>query len=213
MKKVLVIILLILIFTTGCHADSKITNNSKKEIPQDCYNLYYSFLKGEISASSADNESNEIDIYQLFQLDENYNKYTMFDANQNGITELHLSSIRGYIIIECINNKLEIIYSGSGYERLLNNGALLYSRAGGAPEHITYMYTKLDSDNNIVQITFEKYNTMNDNSDDDLYLFKDEEVTKSVFDNKTKEYLSAESDFIIWSDYWTFLVEQADLNK
>jgi len=196
--------LLLLIVTTGCNSDAKSTKNSGNEMTQNCLDLYDKFLKGEISVSSESNQSSKIDINQLFQLDENDNKYTMFDSNHNGIPELHLSSMREYIILECINDKLRIIYSGSGYESLLNNGALLYSRTGGAPEHISYMYTELDADD----ITFEKYNTMNDNSDDDLYLFEDDEVTKSDFDAKTNKYLSTESDLIIWSNYRTFLAEK-----
>ena len=207
MRKVLAIVLLIFIVTTGCNSDAKSTKNSDKDKTQNCFNLYNRFLSGEISVSSKSDKSNKIDINQLFQQDENYNKFTVFDCNHNGIPELHLSSMREYMIIECVNKKLSIIYSGSGYEKLLNNGALLYSQTGGAPEHISYMFTELDTYNNIVQITFEKYNTLNDNSDDDLYLFEDDEVTKSEFDAKTNKYLSAESDLIIWSDYLTFLLK------
>jgi len=61
------------------------------------------------------------------------------------------------------------------------------------------------TDNKLV-ITRNEYH-LNDNSDDDLYLFEDDEVTKSEFDAKTNKYLSAESDLIIWSDYLTFLLK------
>lgn len=214
--------MLTLIFTAGCQASAKASKNSGNQIMENCIEMYNEFLNGEISVSSDTDESSvssnteegsKINIYDLFLLDENYNKFTFFDANQNGIPELHLSSMREYRILECIDNELKIIYSGTGYDMLLNNGALLYSRSGGAPEHISYKYTELDADNNIVQITFEKYNTLNEKDEDDLYLFEDEEITKKEFEERTKKYLTVDSDLIIWSDYWTFLVENANLNS
>ncbi|WP_066498982.1 hypothetical protein [Abyssisolibacter fermentans] len=212
MKKVFFYMLIVLICTTGCFEGAKATNNCKSDIIQNCLNKYYEFLSGEISLSSDGNENSKIDIYDIFFLDENYNKYTLFDSNHNGVPELHLSSMREYIILECVNDELDIIYSGSGYETLLSNGALLYIRSGGGPEHISYAYTKLDANNNIIQITFTKYNTKNDEEDDDLYLFEDVEVSRSEFDEKTKNYLNINSDMIIWSDYWTFLVEKNNCN-
>lgn len=210
MKKVFAIMLLIMILTTGCLENAKTVSDSENEINQNCFKLYSGFLNGEIGVSSDTEDTSEIDIKQLFRQDENYNKYTMFDSNHNGVPELHLSSMREYMILESIKGKLTIIYSGSGYEKLLNNGALLYSRPGGASEHISYIYTELNLNDKITQIAFEKYNTLNDNVDDDMYLFDGSEVIKSDFDTKTKKYLSVESGLIIWSDYWVYLVENAN---
>lgn len=206
MKKVILIILIVMICTTNCTTSAKSTKNSENDIIQNCLDKYYKFLNGEISANSDDS----IKIDDIFYLGENYNKFTCFDSNHNGIPELHLSSMRDYIILECINGTLKVIYSGTGYETLLNNGGILYTRNGGAPEHISHAYTELDSNNNVTKITFEKYNTMNNKKDDDLYLFENKEVSKSEFDKKTKKYLNINSDLIIWSDYWTFLVENAN---
>lgn len=209
-KKVILSILIILICTTVISACAKKTDNNKSYMIQNCLNKYYEFLSNKINA--IDNTNNLVYIHDIFLLEENYNKYTLFDSNRNGIPELHLSSMRAYIIIECDNDELVIIYSGSGYEKLLNNGALLYTRSGGGPEHISYIYTEICSDNNIVQTEFSKYNTNNDDEDDDLYLFEDTEVPKAEFDEKTKEYLNINSDMVIWSDYWTFLTEKSNLD-
>jgi hypothetical protein len=171
--------------------------------------MYYKFLNGEIDLSEKDNENNMIDINDIFDLNENYNKYTLFDSNHNGIPELHLSSMREYIIIECDDNELEVIYSGTGYETLLNNGAILYSRSGGGPTHTTYEYTELEA-GNISTVNFSKYSTDNDDATDDLYLFEDIEVSKDDFDEKTKEYLNVGMEDILWSDYWTFLLENSN---
>ncbi|GAB6108136.1 hypothetical protein [Fusibacter bizertensis] len=220
MKKIMVVLLMILMISTGCRADVSAIGGSEKENGNEngkenekvlsSYDLYNRFLKGEISASLTSDENSKMDINQLFSLDENYNKYTLFDANHNGVPELHLSSMRGYTILEDSGDTLTVIYSGSGYEKLLNNGALLYTRKGGAPEHVSYIYKELDIENNIAQVNFEKYNTDNESDDDDQYLFEGNEVSKSDFEEKTGSYLSMESDLILWSDYWTFLVENAN---
>lgn len=202
--------LLLMIMATGCQENAMTISNGEDEIKQNCFKLYYSFLNGEIGVSSDGGDTSEIVIQQLFHQNENYNKYTMFDSNHNGIPELHLSSMRDYIILEAIKEELIIVYSGSGYEKLLNNGALLYSRIGGAPEHISYIYTELNLDHNITQVAFEKYNTLNDDNGDDVFLFEGNEVIKSDFDKKTNQYLSMKSDLIIWSDYWVFLVDNAN---
>lgn len=203
MKRVILVMLIVLIFITGYSASAKSAKNVDKDIIQNCLDRYNKFLNGEISASSED----KIRIDDIFYLNENYNRFTFFDSNHNGIPELHLKSMRNYIIIECINDNLKEIYTGTGYETLLNNGGILYTRIGEAPEHTSYVYTELNSDNNISRITFGKYNLMNDKKDDDLYFYEDVEVTKSEFDKKTKNYLNINSDLIIWSDYWMFLVE------
>ena len=189
MKKVILCIVILLICTTGCSVNIDTTDNDKSNMMQNCFNLYYEFLIGEISSSVNGNEDSIIDIYDIFHVEENYNKYTFFDSNHNGVPELHLSSMRDYRILECIDDELVLIYSGSGYETLLNNGALLYTRRGGGPEHIDYIYKELDYDNSICQITFSKYNTNNDD-EDDLYIFDDEEISKKEFDEKTNDYLN-----------------------
>ena len=126
MKKVILCIVILLICTTGCSVNIDTTDNEKSNMMQNHLNLYYEFLIGEISSSANGNEDSNIDIYDIFHVEENYNKYTFFDSNHNGVPELHLSSMRDYRILECIDDELVLIYSGSGYETLLNNGALLY---------------------------------------------------------------------------------------
>lgn len=207
MKKVILAILIIMVCGTGFCVHAETTKSGKADKIGNCLNKYYKFLNGEISASKSGNGNSKIDISDIFLLDENYNKFTFFDSNHNGIPELHLSSMREYDIIECINDKLVIIYSGTGYDKLLNNGALLYTRSGGGPENISYVYTELGSNNKIVRTNFSKY-SKNNNGKYDLYLFKDKQVSKSEFDKKTKNFLNINSDLIIWSDYWTFLAEK-----
>jgi hypothetical protein len=85
------------------------------------------------------------------------------------------------------------------------------TRYGGAPDHISYKYTELDSENNIFQITFEKYNGDYE-GDYDFFLLDGVEVTKSEYDEIAEKYLNIGSDSIIWSDYWTFLCENANRN-
>jgi hypothetical protein len=207
MKKVILSIVFVLMICTTSFSSSAITaKNDKSNIIQNDLNKYYQFLSGELIAT--DSDKNIVNINDIFSLDENYNKYTFFDSNNDGIPELQLSSMEEYDIIECINDKLVIIYTGTGYDKLLNNGALLSTRNGGAPEHISYIYTKLGTNNKIDQIEFEKYNTSNNNPKDDLYLFEGKKVSKNEFNKKTNGYLNINSDLIIWSDYWTFLAEK-----
>ncbi len=182
----------------------KYLNKERVDAIQKCLSKYYKFLSGEISVR--DSDIGLIEINDIFFPDENYNRYTFFDSNKNGVPELHLSSMREYRILEYDADGIDVIYSGSGYETLLNNGAIFYYRKGGGPEHVSFGYSELDVDNKIVQIKFEKYNTKNDTVEDDLYLFEGKEVTKDEFDKKTKNYMNIDSDRIIWSDYWTFLV-------
>lgn len=204
MKKIVGIVIILLIVIMGCIPNVKIANKSYNDTIQNCLYNYSEFLRGNISVKD---NNDMIEISDIYSLEENYNRYTLFDSNKNGIPELHLSSMREYKIIECDEDTLQTIFSGSGYDTLLDNGAILYTRSGSGPEHVCYTYTELDEDNIITQITFDKYNTMNNILDDDLYLFEGEEVTKEAFEEKTKNYLNVGSDMIIWSDYWTFLVQ------
>lgn len=55
---------------------------------------------------------------------------------------MHLSSMRVYKMLEYDIEKLDVIYSGTGYDTLLNNGAMLYYRTGTSPEHVSYGYKK-----------------------------------------------------------------------
>ena len=180
------------------------TGNNEKELIQNCLNKYYEFLNGEISVNHNQIKNSMYGIDDIFRADENHNKFTFYDSNDNGIPELHLSSPRYYEIIEYVNDDLKTIYDGTGYETLLNNGAVLYTRYGGAPDHISYKYTELDPDNNTIQTTFEKYNGDME-GDYDYFLLDGEEVTKSEFDTIAEKYLNIGADWVIWSDYWTFL--------
>ncbi len=206
MNKLLMLALFLMVVSVGCIVEDGKIHSDENGTTQNLLRLYDSFLNGEICANLDGNgeESSEINIEELFLRDEKCNKYTIFDSNRNGIPELHLSSMREYLILEPNREKLSIIYDGSGYEKLLNSGALLYLRPGGGPEHISYKYTELDADHNITQSSFEKYNTMNDNDGDDLYVFEGKRVTRNEYDTKTKKFLSEGSDLIIWSDYGAF---------
>lgn len=234
MRKMMIVIVMALICTTGCtigpaatdtdeivmQTDSAVgpaatqtgdipQTDSTEDTIQNCLDTYYEFLNGEISVSHCQIKSNMYNIDDIFRADENHNRFTFYDSNDNGIPELHLSSMRSYYVIECVNDALVMLYSGSGYETLLNNGAILYTRYGGAPDHISYKYIELDSDNKIFETTFEEYNGDME-GDYDYFLLNGEEVTKSEFDAIAEKYLNIGSDGIIWSDYSTFLFENTN---
>lgn len=206
LKKISIIILIALIFSIGSSSDVKMVDDLDKkiEITPNYIDLYQSFLEGKFHA---DNQGEIISINEVFLSNENYNRFTLFDSNGNGIPELHLSSMRAYLVIECQDDRLIVVYSGSGYDNLLNNGAILYIREGGGPEHISYRYTKLGVDNKVTQVSFEKYNTQDDLVDD-VYLYEDKEVDKKEFDEKTRVYLTIGSDEINWLDYWQYLIQK-----
>lgn len=207
MTKNIIVALALFLLLSGCALNVSEVDNveSTEDTELNCFSVYNDYLLSKSDASTEDNKM--IGINDIFNIDENYNRYTIFDSNKNGIPELHLSSMKEYIILEFEEDELKIIYSGSGYETLLDNGALLYTRIGSGPEHISYVYTKLDKDNNITQIFFEKYNTMNEEIVDDLFLYENDEISKTEFDENVGNYLSISTEMIIWSDYWNYLVE------
>jgi len=220
MKKRIVtgMLILSLFLLVGCASEVESANKNNTEISKsassdaitnnselNCFSIYSDFLMGKLDAGVEEN--NRIGIQDIFIVEENYNRFTLFDSNRNGVPELHLSTMTNYIIMEFEEDELNIVYTGSGYETLLDNGALLYTRSGGGPEHMSYMYTQLGKDNEITQISFEMYNTKNEDVNDDVYMYDDVEVTQAEFYDKVNKYLSINTEIIIWSDYWTYLVE------
>ena len=74
-----------------------------------------------------------------------YERYILFDMNGDGIPELHYRD-GGiiYMIFSYYEQQVYLWYDGINYEKPLNNGAILYYRIGGAPNHDYYKYTVLD---------------------------------------------------------------------
>ncbi len=175
----------------------------------DALVAYNDFLAGSIKAQDLKNEISDgvVNIKDITLEPDLKTYYALFDMNEDGIPEFHLRPIAGgsYAIFTYLNGQIVLWYEGTDYESPLNNGAILYERAGAAPTHVNYSYLVLDSDGNeISRADFSKYHSvdesgLNESADYDVFLFDNKEVSKDEWNSLTKEYLSISSDLIIWN--------------
>jgi hypothetical protein len=124
--------------------------------------------------------------------------YTLVDMTGDGEPELHLIGRICYLIITIDNNNnLMIWYSGTAYERLLNNHAILYKRNGGGPPHESYKYIEVKKNGDSSESVFARY-ANNPEGEYELFIIEDQEVSQSEWETFAEPYLSIGDDEIVW---------------
>lgn len=197
----------------------------EKTLLQDALSAYDKFLNGEINAyepkESASNggsihisniaDTSSYTIYSPYinsnsdeLLTDTYTKYALFDMNEDGIPELHLSLTlgSGYMIFTYINGQVVLWYAETGHIFPLNNGAILYKRES-IPNLTAYQYIILDFyGNEINRIKFYKSEGYEDEQAYiPIYNFDGEDVTKETWEAFTEQYLSVKYAVLEWHKF------------
>lgn len=130
-------------------------------------------------------------------------KYAIYDMNGDAIPELIIRTRITLDIYWIYDNELIPWHFNVHYAKPLNNMALLYERAGGAPEHTDYMYIVLGyQGEELYCIEFSKYaNETQDPEYDYKYFINNTEVTKDTFNSLSELLLSIGDDKIEWKPF------------
>lgn len=158
--------------------------------------IYQAFLKGGVSV----NKNGAIcTLEQYFTLESGDYRYTFLDMTKDGVPELCIHSLPDLIFFTIKDGVVHLWHSEGRLEsKLLNNGAVLYERHGGAPPHINYEYYELDQNGNVkFSISFAWWDKA-DVNDTPYYEVASKQVTKEEFEAKTEKYLSIGSDKLVW---------------
>jgi hypothetical protein len=139
----------------------------------------------------------------------NHNRFALFDINRDGIPEMHVRTSRFFGSFTFRGGEMVLVYEGSPYDNLLNDGAVLYVREGGAPPHVSYQYRTFDGDFNIEDnIDFEKHDTdeneIYDGSDE--YYYRSEKISFEEWFSLTDAWLTTGADAVQWFDYPSWLM-------
>lgn len=124
--------------------------------------------------------------------------YTIMDINGDDIPELCVDTVSGLYLFSVNGGRIYHWYTGSSYERLLNNGAVLLERHGGAPDHVNYEYytwNKYGEEETV--ITFSWW-AADGETTPAYYEVNGEEVSKRAYRKATTSYLKIKSDKIEW---------------
>jgi protocatechuate 3,4-dioxygenase beta subunit len=139
----------------------------------------------------------------------NFNKFTLFDVNHDGIPELHIRTTRYYGIFTYGDDEMRIFHEGSVYDELLNNGALRYERIGAGPAHVEYRYKTFDDDGNLREdIPFEKWDCDENGiyDENDKYYYNNKEMSFAQWQSSVNDYLNMGSVAAEWADYPLWLM-------
>ncbi len=165
---------------------------------------YLAFLGG--SEPAADAEGNELTVNAFMHddtLGEDYT-YTYCDMSGDGVPELCIDKKLEKYIFTQRDGKLYHWYTApAAYTTLLNNGALLYERHGGAPEHVNYTYYELDKDGEVrFTIDFSRWEEeiFNGVKQPAYYEINGKQVSARVYERKVNKYLQIGNDRIVWYD-------------
>ena len=173
------------------------------ENDNDAMEHYEAFLMGKECAYAGEETFDIISfIRPTKEPDKHYaTRYTYFDSDEDGQSELHIRSVRRYEIITYRNGRLEVWKTLTRDYELLNNGAFLCTTAISAPVVWCYTYVELDNEGNeIVEVGFSTCNT-NQNEvcdDEDEYSFEGQEVTMNEWNELTQKYFEIGTDEIEW---------------
>ena len=165
---------------------------------------YEAFLQGDADAEDPKHDLFESGTVNINDLSLGSNTlHALFDMNGDGIPELHLRPTTGggYEIFTYRDDQVVLWHADVAYCSLLNNGALLYERPGGAPPHTNYIYIELDSNGDeIARVGFSKYEVVDENDPKVgvRYIYEDNDVSKETWDELTKKFLSIKTDLIEW---------------
>ena len=166
--------------------------------------LYKKFLAGEITSLDENGAEKAFGDYLTHSGSDAYT-YAFLDMIGDGVLELCVRYQMEMFFFTIKNDAVHHWYTEfGGYTKLLNNGALLYERHGGAPTHIEYKYYELDANGDVkFSISFAWYDgeTVGAGKEHpDLYMIDGQEVPQAEYEEKTKGYLAVGDDQIIWYD-------------
>ena len=170
---------------------------------QNYKNIYKQFLKGEKTALDENGVAKPLTDYILadYYIDEYV--YTFYDLTGDGIPELCVDAMPWMDFFTIKNGELHHWYTETIYGQLLNNGAILKERHGGAPEHINYEYYELDENaSKKFSISFSWWDktTLNGKEYPEFYEINGQEVSKKEYEEQTNKYLTIGNDKIVWYD-------------
>ena len=165
--------------------------------------LFRQFLAGDIPAYDKSGAAKLLDGYLISDANQTAYCYAFFDVTDDGITELCVWQYPEQYFFQVKDGQVCHWYTETNsYSHLLDNGAFLYERHGGAPTNIRYEYYELDEN---AQVTFSIEFSWWDGATveqgkvyPDSYFFDGKEVTKAEYEAKTEKYLSIGKDQIVW---------------
>ena len=198
MKKLLALACVLSLFL-GIFAGCKNREDERVKV------LYKQFIAGEITAIDEDGTEKPFSNYLLGDLEKQGYRYTFLDMTGDGVVELCVQQMLNLHFFTVKDEEIYLWYTeGSMYVHLLNNGALMFERHGGAPTHINYEYYELDKNAHVkFKVTFSCWDGQSIEEGKvypDEYFFNDEKVTKEEYEAKTKKYLEIGSDKLVWYD-------------
>lgn len=198
MKKLLALVCVLSLFL-GIFAGCKSREDDAVKV------LYQQFIAGEITAFDKDGAEKTFLDYLEWDLEKQDYRYTFLDMTGDGIVELCIQQTPYKYFFTVKDNEIYHWHTEEGlYVNLLNNGALMYERHGGAPTHINYEYYELDQNAEVkFNVTFSCWDGQSIEEGKvypDEYFFNEEKVTKDEYRAKTKKYLEIGSDKLVWYD-------------
>lgn len=180
---------LILCFAVGCSP------------AEDATTLYQSFLDNAVDAAYFGGERRYA--RDFFSSDDDENVYAIFDVTSDGSPELVLRSPWGIDIFTSGPDGLICIYSGSSYEKLLNDGSLLYERHGAAPAHVDYAHIQVKNGQEPTRMELSMYDWNEDGlyNGEDRYYLEDTEISENEFKQQIDSIFKIGWDKPKWSPY------------
>lgn len=164
--------------------------------------IYEAFLKGETTAALENGTEKTLAQYLGSAVQYGFS-YTFMDRTHDGKPELCIRATNEsqyFFTVE--NGKLLHMYSGiMMYDRLLNDGGLLYERHWDNPPISHYAYMAMDetgADKQVISFSWYGSYTIDGEQHPERYCIDNKEVTKAEYEEKLKPYLEIGDDKIVW---------------
>ena len=161
--------------------------------------IYNRFLFGQETAFNENDVAKHIEDYFLDEnLKENY-CYAYFDMTGDKLPELCIDTDIEMYFFTIKDGELYHWHTETNtYSKLLNNGAFLMERHGGAPDHINYEYYELDKNaKRSFSFSFSWWEKATADGIE-FYEINGVEVSEREYNRKTKKYLKIGDDKIKW---------------
>lgn len=159
-------------------------------------NLFYAFVEGEVSYQEGD------DVYFIYNdvVDTDGVFYTFYDINKDGKCELNIKTPRSYYVLNEKEGTLYMMFRGTGYDELLNDGTIFATLHLAGPDHYIYIHTEFSVDEECSEIVYECYDENHDliYDDKDLYLIDGKQVDYDDFQSAVNGIQSIGNEAILW---------------
>ena len=190
------LLFLSIILCSSCKYEDQKTSEGSVE------NLYTAFLNNEATAVDYETE-NSISVTDIFDDEEDLNEYVVFDIDGDNESELVLKSLRFFYVIKDKDNRLKVIYAGTGYDDLLNDGSILATVHQTGPDHFMYTHRVFDIHGLFSENTYEQYDDNCDGQYDgeDLYFFNRNRIEYDSYIRMLNSILDIGTDQISWSTF------------